>query len=66
MDNLEKVYNYIKSYMEEKGYPPTIKQVADALNLKEYEAQEAFDQLKESGRIKITDIPRKTTMEFAD
>ena len=38
MDNIEKVYDYLKSCMEEKGYPPTIKQIASDLNLKEHEA----------------------------
>ena len=66
MDNLEKVYNYMKSYIEEKGFPPTMQQTAEALNIKRYEAEEAFERLKESGRIKITDIPRKTTIEFVD
>lgn len=66
MDNIEKVYDYLKSCMEEKGYPPTIKQISSDLNLKEHEVQEAFKQLKESGRVKITDIPRKTTIEFVE
>ena len=66
IDNLEKVYNHMKSYMEEKGFPPTISQMAKELNIKKYEAEEAFEKLKESGRIKITDIPRKTTIEFVD
>lgn len=62
----ENVYDYIKSFTEEKGFPPTIQQAAEALNIKKYEAEEAFEQLKESGRIKITDIPRKTTIEFVE
>ena len=66
MDNLEKVYNHMKSYMEEKGFPPTIHQVAEALGVERHEAQEAYEQLEKSGRIKVTDIPRKSTIEFIE
>lgn len=66
MDNTENVYNFMKSFVEKNGYPPTIKQIANNLNIKEYEAQEALEKLKESGRIKATDIPKKTTIEFVE
>ena len=46
-------------------FVPTVSQIAEELNIGDHEAKTAVDQLKESGRIKITDIPRKTTIEFA-
>jgi|MucameStandDraft_1065616.scaffolds.fasta_scaffold18911_4 SOS-response transcriptional repressor LexA len=66
MDNQEKIYNYLKSFMKENGYPQTSKQMASDLNIPEHEIKEAIEKLQESGRIKITDIPRKTTIEFCD
>ena len=66
MDNLEKVYNHMKSYMEEKGFPPTIHQIAETLNIKKYEAEEAFEQLEKSGRIKVRRIPSKAEITFLD
>lgn len=66
MDNQEKIYNYLKSFMKENGYPQTISQIAKELNIPEHETKETFEKLRESGRIKITDIPRKTTIEFRD
>lgn len=62
MDKTEEVYNYMKSFMEKNGYPQSVKQTAEALNIKEHEVKEALDALQQSGRIKITDIPRKTTI----
>ena len=47
-------------------FPPSIRQIAEELNIADYEAKAAIEQLKESGRINITDVPRKTTIEFAD
>lgn len=66
MNNSDKIYNHMKEFFEKNGFPPTIKQIADELNIKEHVAQETFEQLKESGRIKITDIPRKTIIEFIE
>lgn len=66
MDNLEKVYNRMREFMDKNGFPPTIKQIANELNIREYEAKEAFEELQKSGRIKITDIPRRTIIEFVD
>ena len=66
MDNQEKIYNYLKSFMEEKGYPQTSKQMANDLNIPEHEVEEAIDKLQESGRIKITTVPKKVTIEFCD
>ena len=47
-------------------FVPTVSQIAEELNIADHEANAAIERLKESGRIKITDIPRKTTIEFAD
>ncbi len=66
MDIVEKVYNFMKSSNDKNGFVPTVQQVAEELNIAEHEANTAIEQLKESGRIKITDIPRKTSIEFAD
>lgn len=66
MDNLEKVYNQLKSFTEESGYPQTVSQISQTLNIPEHEVKEAIEKLQQSGRIKITDIPRKTTIEFCD
>lgn len=62
----QKVYDYIKSYSHEKGYPPILNQVADELGIKTHEAQEAYEQLEKSGKIKVTRIPSKTEITFAD
>lgn len=66
MDITEKVYNIMKSSMIKNGFSPSSHQIARELNIADYEANAAIEQLKESGRIKIIDIPRKSTIEFAD
>ena len=66
MDITEKVYSFMKSSKDKNGLVPTVSQIAEELNIAVHEANAAVEQLKESGRIKITDIPRKTTIEFAD
>ena len=66
MDITEKIYNYLKTERDKNGFVPTVSQIAEELNIADHEAKTAVDQLKESGRIKITDIPRKTSIEFAD
>lgn len=55
-----------KSSNDKNGFVPTVHQIAEELNIAEYEANAAVEQLEKFGRIKITDIPRKTTIEFAD
>ena len=47
-------------------FVPIVSQIAEELNIGDHEAKTAVDQLKESGRIKITDVSRKTTIEFTD
>ena len=66
MDITDKVYNIMKSSMIKKGFSPSVSQIARELNIAEHEANAAIEQLKESGGIRITDIPRKTTIEFVD
>lgn len=66
MDIADKVYNFMKSSNDKNRFVPTVQQVAEELNIADHEANAAIEQLKESGRIKITDIPSKTTIEFAD
>ena len=66
MDITEKVYNFMKDSKDKNGFVPTVKQMARELNIPEHEVDSEIEQLKQSGRIKITDIPRKTTIEFRD
>ncbi len=66
MDIADKVYNFMKSSKDKNKFVPTVHQIAEELNIADHEANAAVEQLKESGRIKITDIPRKITIEFAD
>lgn len=66
MDITEKVYNHMKSFMEEHGFLPTIKQTAETLHYKDYEVKEAVEKLEETGKIKITRVPPKNTVEFFD
>lgn len=63
---MKKTYAYIKSFIKEKGFPPTIQQIAESLNMKEHEVQEALDQLEKSDKIKVTRIPSKTEITFSD
>lgn len=66
MDITEKVYNFMKSSVDKNGFPPSIRQIADELNIPDREVRTAIEQLEKSGRIKITDVSRKTTIEFTD
>ena len=66
MDIVEKVYNFMKSSNDKNGFVPTVSQIAEELNIADHGANAAIEQLKESGRIKITDIQRKTTIEFVN
>ena len=56
----------MKDSMDKNGFFLTIKKMAEFLNLKEHEAQEAVKELQKAGRIKTTDIPRKVTVEFME
>lgn len=66
MDITEKIYSFMKSSQDKNGFVPTVKQIAEEVNIVDHEAKLAIEQLEKSGRIKITDIPRKTTIEFCD
>ena len=66
MDYTDKVYNYMKSFMEENGFSQTAREIAMELGILENDVKAAMDKLKEAGRIIITEIPRKTTIEFRD
>lgn len=66
MDHTEKIYQYLKTFIEKNGYPQSYNQIAEALNLKKYEVEGAMEELQQSGRIKITHIPSETKIEFVD
>lgn len=66
MDYIDKVYNYMKSFMEKNGFSQTMEEIAEELGILEEEVEEAVGKLKEAGKIMITDIPKKTTIEFRD
>ena len=56
----------MKSFMEENGFSQTAREIAMELGILENDVKAAMDKLKEAGRIIITEIPRKTTIEFRD
>ncbi|MCI8483950.1 MAG: hypothetical protein HFH41_06390 [Lachnospiraceae bacterium] len=66
MDYIDKVYNYMKSVMEKNGLSKTVEEIAEELGILEEEVEEAAKKLKEAGKIMITDIPKKTAIEFKD
>lgn len=66
MDHTEKIYQNFKTFIEKNGYPQSYSQIAEALNLKKYEVEDAMEELQRSGKIKITRIPSKTKIEFVD
>ncbi len=66
MDITEKVYGFMKSSNDKNGFVPSVKQIAEEFNISDYEVKIALENLEKSGRIKITDIPPKSTVEFVD
>lgn len=66
MDITEKIYSFMKSSHNKNGFLPSVNQIAREFNIANHEVESEIEQLKKSGRIKITDIPRKTTIEFCD
>lgn len=66
MDITEKTYSFVKKSNDKNGFVPTIKQIAEELNVSEHKIKTALERLEKGGRIKITDIPRKTTIKFFD
>lgn len=54
MDNIEKVYNHIKTFVTENGFPPSARQVAEELKLDyETEVSPAIEELLAKRRIVI-------------
>lgn len=52
MNNVEEVYSHIKDFIEEKGFPPSARQIANELKLNyENEVVPAIEELKDKGRI---------------
>lgn len=62
----ERMYNHLKSFVEENGYSQTVKQISKDLNIPEHEVQESFDKLQQSGRIRIITTPQQTNIEFCE
>lgn len=62
----ERIYNHLKSFVEENGYFKTVKQISKDLNIPEHEVQESFDKLQQSGRIRIITTPQQTNIEFCE
>lgn len=61
-----KVYNYMKSLSDKNGFPPTVRQTAQDLQVQVNEVEDALSRLREEGKITITDIPAKSIIEFVD
>lgn len=66
MDITEKIYRFMKSSSDKNGFVPSVKQIAEEFNISDREVKSAQESLKKSGKIRITDIPRKSTVEFVD
>lgn len=62
----ERIYNHLKSFVKENEYSQTVKQISKGLNIPEHEAQESFDNLQQSGRIKIAATPQQANIEFCE
>jgi hypothetical protein len=56
----------MKSSKDKNGFMPTVQQIVDEINVPEHEVKATLEELEKSGRIKITDIPRKTAIEFVE
>lgn len=48
MDITDKVYDIMKTSMNNNGFVPTVHQIAEELNIANHEAKVAIEQLKES------------------
>ncbi len=59
-----KVYSYMKSLSDQNGFPPTVRQTAEQLDLEVRQVEEALHQMEQLGKIVITDIPAKSIIEF--
>ena len=65
VDNMDKVYNHMRFCVEKYGCFHSTIQMARELDLNAHEVTEAVEKLEEAGKIKITQIPRETIIEFA-
>lgn len=56
----QKIYDYIKSYIEEKQYPPTIREIAKAVGLNSPSTVHGhLDRMRRKGYIDFIDsLPR--------
>ncbi len=59
-----KVDSYRKSLSDRNGFPPTVRQTAEQLDLEVRQVEEALHQMEQLGKIVITDIPAKSIIEF--
>lgn len=60
MEHLEDIYNHIKNHIKKEGFPPSGRQIADALKLDyELEVKPAVDQLILEGKIKVNEMKTK-------
>jgi repressor LexA len=50
-DTLETVYDYLTRYVNEHGYPPSIREIAAACHSNPMSASSALDILEAQGRI---------------
>ena len=62
----ERIYNHLKSFVEENGFSKSIKQISKDLNIPEHEVQESFDKLQQFGRIRIITTSQQTNIEFCE
>ena len=52
MRKIDQAYEFIKSYIESKGYPPTIREIGDAIGIKSTSTVSYYlDKLEESNKI---------------
>lgn len=63
-ETAQKVYDYMKSFMDKNGFAPTVNQISDELHMMEHEVTDAIDKLRQSDRIVIVEEPRKTTIKI--
>jgi len=67
MDHMiSEVYHYMKSFSDENGFAPTVRQTAGQMGLQESEIESAIRQLQQMGKLFVTEIPAKSVIEFAD
>lgn len=54
--------SFMKSSKDKNGFMPTVQQIVDEINVPEHEVKATLEELEKSGRIKITDIDRKSVV----